>query len=83
MTKTLKLVLSKEARQTAKRTTTLLQEILDGVSDKEYDVEGGEKYTVRILEPVINPRAAKKEAIDFVTTENTETIKYRTQDGHL
>jgi len=35
------------------------------------------------LEPVINPRAAKKEAIDFVTTENTETIKYRTQDGHL
>jgi hypothetical protein len=83
VTRTLKLVLSKEARQTAKRTTTLFQEISDGVSDKEYDVEGGDRYTVRILEPVITPRAAKKEAIDFVTAENTETIRYRTQDGNL
>jgi len=83
VTRALKLVISKEARQVAKRTTKLIQELLEGVSDKEYDVEGGEKYTVRILEPVINPRAARKEAIDFVTTENTETIRYRTQDGHL
>jgi hypothetical protein len=83
VTRTLKLVLSKEARQTAKRTTTLLQEIFDGVSDKEYDVEGENRYTVRILEPVITPRAAKKETIDFVTAENTETIRYRTQDGNL
>jgi hypothetical protein len=83
VTRTLKRILSKEARQTANRTSALLQEILDGVSDKEYDVEGGDKYTVRLLETVITPRAAQREAIDFVTTENTETIKYRTQDGNL
>lgn len=83
VTRVLKRVLSKEARRTAKRTTNLFQELQDGVSDKEYDVEGGDRYTVRILEPVITPRVAKKEAIDFVTAENTETIRYRTQDGNL
>jgi hypothetical protein len=83
VTRVLKRVLSKEARRTAKRTTNLLQELRDAVSDKEYDVEGGEKYNVRILEPVITPRAAKKSAIIFVTEENTETIRYRTQDGTL
>ena len=81
VTKTLKLVLSKEARQTARRTTNLLHE-LDGISDKEYDVEGGDRYTVRILEPVIHHRAARKAAITFVIEENTKTIIYHTQDGH-
>ncbi len=79
----LKFVLSKDARQTAKRTTALLQEILAGVSDKEYDVEGGNDYTVRILEPVISPKSAKKSALDFVIEENTKTIRYRTKDGNI
>ncbi len=33
------------------------------------------------MEPVITPNTAKKEATHFVITENTETIKYCTQDG--
>ena len=82
VTKTIKRVLFKEVRQTAKRTNALLHEILGSVLDKEYEVEGGDKYSVRILEPVIAPRAAQKEAIAFVITENTETISYCTQDGH-
>jgi hypothetical protein len=83
LTRTLKLIVSRDAREEDKRQKNLIAELSNFTSVKEYTVEGGESYKVRILEPVINPRSAKKSAIDFIIEKNTHTVSYRTTENLL
>ncbi|MGB9134184.1 MAG: restriction endonuclease [Candidatus Bathyarchaeia archaeon] len=75
--RTLKLLVSKEAREESKRNKRLVEELSRDSSLREYEVTGGDKFKVRILEPVASSSSATKSTIEFVTAKNTETIRYR------
>jgi hypothetical protein len=75
--RTLKLIVSKDAREESKRNKRLVEELSRDSSLREYEVTGGDRFKVRILEPVASSSSAAKSVVEFVTEKNTETIRYR------
>jgi len=78
--RTLKLIVSKEAREENTRNKRLIEELRTNLQLKEYNVKGGECYKVRVLKAVVSPRSIVKSAVEYITKKNTETIKYRTKE---
>lgn len=76
VTRTLKLIVSKDAREENWRNKKLIEELQYNVSIREYNVKGGERHKVRLMEPVVSPRSVARAAIEFVTEKNTATVKY-------
>lgn len=76
VTRALKLIVSKDAREENWRNKKLIEELQYDASIREYNVKGGERHKVRLMEPVISPRSVARSAIEFVTEKNTATVKY-------
>jgi hypothetical protein len=79
----LKIIVSKDARESNRRKESIISELRSFSFLKECSIECGKNYKVRILEPVIPPRYAKKTAIEFIKTKNTHIVNYRTKDSIL
>ena len=75
VTKVLKGVISKKAREESKRAKKLIEEMEIG-APKNYEVRPGEDYSVRVLQPSISKRSLAKSAINYIVQKNTERIVY-------
>lgn len=74
---TLKDVVSRKAREESKRNEKLIDELEKGRTfAREYEVEVGNDYKVRVLQPSITIRSVRKIALEYIVQKNTRVIKY-------
>lgn len=76
VTKVLKTVASRSAREEDERNKKLLQELRSYQPQREYPLNIENEYQVNKLKPVITPNQAVKSSIEYVIEKNTQKINY-------